>query len=242
MSFLFDGILIFICAAVVIVQTKRGFIKSIMHLGSTIASLFVAYAFTPALAAWLNTKVFLDKISGGISETLKSLTENKGTGGFDLDKLASDQPDAFTQILDRYNINMNSVSESIKGVFGAAEDAVESLADSIANDVSYAISSVCAFIAIFCAAMLVLGLLTMLLDFVFRLPVLKSANTLLGFILGVVCAIVLANLFSILSVHMIFALQSVDPEMFNQSVIDNSILLNFFANHNLLDTVSNVIG
>ncbi len=241
MSFLFDGILIFIIATVIIVQTRRGFIKSIMHLGSLIASLFVAYAFTPALAAWLNTKVFLGKISAGIAETLKSLTVN-ADGRFDLDKLVSDEPGAFTQILERYGIEMDSIKGQLDGVVDQAESAVNDLANTIAADVSYAISSVLAFIGIFAVAMIALSLITALLDVIFRLPVLKTANTLLGAILGVICAVLFANLFSIISVELIGALESVDPTMFNQDVVDKSILLKFFANNSLLDIVYNVIG
>ena len=243
MSLIFDGLLILLCVVIIVVETRRGFIKSVMNLGSHIAALFVAYAFTPKLAKFFNDNFFLEKISSGIRDTLKSLTENpSGEGTYNLSKLFSDLPEPFTEILDRYNVSLDSVSDQIKNVTDATEDAVNSLSDSISFGVANVLSSVAAFLLLFVGSILILKLVTLILDSLFKLPVLNSANKALGFLFGVVIALIIAFVFSILSVKLIGALNSISPDLFNQDVIDNSILLKFFANYNIFGVISNVLG
>lgn len=242
MSLIFDGLLIILCVVIVVVETKRGFIKSVMNLGSHIAALFVAYAFTPKLAKLFCDKFFLEKISSGIRDTLKSLTENPSGQTYNLNKLFEDLPEPFTQILERYNVSLDSVSDKIKNVTDATEDAVNSLSDSISSGVANVLSSVAAFLVLFVGSIIVLKLVTLVLDSLFKLPVLSTANTTLGFLFGVVVALIVAFVFSLLSVKLIGAMNSISPELFNQSVIDNSILLKFFANYNIFGVISDIIG
>lgn len=240
MSLVFDGLILIVCIIIVVVETRRGFVKSVMHLCSHIAALFVAYAFTPKLSAFLSEHFFLEKVSSGIRDTLKSLTAN-GEGGYDLSRLFDDVPEPFTQILERYHVSLDSLSDRLEGITGAAEDAVNDLADNIAGGVSGVLSSVCAFLLLFVASLLVLKLVTFILDALFRLPILSTANTALGFIFGVVIALVAAFVLSLLSVKFIGAMSSISPDLFSQDVIDKSIILKFFAKYNILGVIAGVI-
>lgn len=240
MSLVFDGLILIVCIIIVVVETRRGFVKSVMHLCSHIAALFVAYAFTPRLSAFFNEHFFLDKVSSGIRDTLKSLTVNS-EGSYDLSRLLDDIPEPFTQILTRYNKPLDSIADKIRDVTGAAEDAVNDLADHIAGDVAGVLSSVCAFLLLFIASLLVLKLVTFILDALFRLPILSTANTALGFIFGVVIALIAAFVLSLLSVKFIGAMSSISPDLFSQDVIDKSIILKFFAKYNILGVIAGVI-
>jgi Colicin V production protein. len=98
--------------------------------------------------------------------------------------------------------------------------------DVLANIISFAL--------IFAAAMLVLSIITWILDLIFKLPVLKAANTLLGLIFGVVCALVLAWLMGMVSIYLIGAMSSIYPELFNSTVVQNSVILKFISENNIL--------
>ena len=75
------------------------------------------------------------------------------------------------------------------------------------------------------------GLLTWILDLIFQLPVLKTANTFFGLIFGILAAILLAWVLSAMSVTLVRAMASVAPEYFSESVIENSVVLRFFSNN-----------
>lgn len=239
MSFLFDAVLILIFALTVFTSYKRGFVKSVMSLGSSIASVLAAYAFTPALADYLSRNFFLTKISGAIAETIKSIANENPDGTFDLLKLIEDMPEAFRELISRYNADISSFTEA---TVTSGEEVVMRLADTIASPVAGIISSVVAFIIIFVGSMLALTLITCLLDIIFRLPILKTANQVLGFAFGVVAAFVIVWTFSVLFTELIGALSSISPSLFGDDVVESSIILRLFSKYNLLGMIRTVLA
>lgn len=239
MSFLFDAVLILIFALTVFTSYKRGFVKSVMSFGSSIASVLVAYAFTPTLSDYLNQKFFLKRISGAIAETIKSISSENADGTFNLAKMLSDMPEAFRDLLDRYNADISAFTGASEA---SGEDVVTRLADMIASPVSGIISSVVSFIILFAGAMLVLTLITWILDIIFRLPILKTANRILGFVFGIAAALVIVWTFSVLFTELIGALSSISPSLFSDDIIDGSIILRLFSKYNLLGMITSVLA
>ena len=70
-----DIIIVAVTVIMIVVSCKRGIVKTVMSLVSGVASLFLAYAFTPMLSAILKEKVFLRKFAEGITDTVASLSE-----------------------------------------------------------------------------------------------------------------------------------------------------------------------
>ena len=241
MSLIFDGIILVAALVSIIVGAKRGFVKSIMGICTLIAALFVAFAFTPALSDYIERSEPVKEITQNITDTLGSLSKTE-EGSYDLLRLFDDMPDSFKQILDRYRVDAEELEDSANPKPNADESAVSGLASQIAGPVAKAISGVLAFSALFIGTVIVLKLLTALLDLLFKLPVLKTANTLLGFIVGVISAIVWAWVLSSLSVIFIHAMESVSPETFSPSVIENTIILKFFADDGFANILKSVIG
>ena len=232
MSLVFDIIILVVCVTSIILGAKRGFIKSVMGVCTLIAALCLSYAFMPTVSTYIRNSEIIDNISESIGDTIKSLSRSE-EGGYDLEKMFADMPDAFQQILDRYDADDNALAESIPPENSATEDVVDSLASTIAAPVADVISNVTAFLLIFIASVAVLKLLTWLLDMLFQLPVLKTANTMLGLLVGVVIALFWAWVLCPLSITFIRAMASISPELFNESVIDNSVILSYFADNKI---------
>ena len=57
MSFILDAILIVMCIVCVAVGTKRGFVKTVMSLLSSVISAIAAYTFTPYFANFIKGKI-----------------------------------------------------------------------------------------------------------------------------------------------------------------------------------------
>ena len=94
----------------------RGLVKSVMGLVTSVVSFVVAYAYTPVLADIVRDKYLSEPITNGIFETLKSLAFDTNTDLYNLDRLAVDMPEPFTSILERYNVNITTFTEKIKGI------------------------------------------------------------------------------------------------------------------------------
>ena len=241
MNFVFDGIILAVAIVAIVVSARRGFIKSIMGICTLIAALFVAFAFTPNVAQYIETSPVITEVSENISDTLKSLSR-KDTDSYDLARLFTDMPDSFQQILNRYGASAADLKKAIAPEADAAEKDVVDLSERIAKPVVSAISGVLAFLGLFIVSVAVLKLLTWLLDLIFQLPVLKTANTLLGFVVGVFNALVWAWVLSALSVIFIRAMSSISPTYFSETLIANTIILRFFADDNFGNILRMVIG
>ena len=53
MSFAIDAVILFCAIMIIWSGTRKGFVRSVMGLVSGIASLFVAYAYTPVLSEYI---------------------------------------------------------------------------------------------------------------------------------------------------------------------------------------------
>ena len=88
MSFILDAILIVMCIVCVAVGTKRGFVKTVMSLLSSVISAIAAYTFTPYFANFIKEKFLMESVSGGIADTIRSLVP-ASDGSYDLSSLFS---------------------------------------------------------------------------------------------------------------------------------------------------------
>lgn len=240
MSLIFDGILLTVCILSIILGAKRGFIRSVMGVCTLIAALFVAYAFYEPVADIVERQPFIQGISSSITDTIKSLSRNE-TGTYDLDRLFSEMPDSFQQILERYEADADELTQHVPAEPGVEETEVDRLSDLIAEPVAKAISGVLSFLALFVGAVIALKIFTWLLDLIFQLPILKTANTMLGFLFGVAAALVWMWVLSSLSVTLIHAMSSITPELFPDSLIDNTVLLKFFSTTGIGDIMDVII-
>ena len=234
MNLILDGVILLICVTCVILGTKRGFIKSLMGSCTLIAALFVAYAFSPALTAYIEQQPFIRNISSSITDTIKSLSENE-QGSYDLLRLFDEMPDAFQQIIDRYNADEEQLTDALPSEPEAEEEDVHLLSEMIAEPVARAISGVLAFLALFVGTVFVLKFLTWILDLIFQLPVLKTANSMLGFLFGVLSALLWAWVLSSLSVTLAKAMFSISPELFPEDLVEKTVLVKLFSSFRLQD-------
>ena len=242
LSLALDAVILFAAILIIWLGVRRGFIRSAMGLVSGIASVVAAYAYTPNLAAYIRKNYLIENITGGIAETLRSLALDTQTDLYNLDRLAADLPEPFTAILERYGIDVNTFIGQIRGLNGCGGDIVDAFAAQIAEPTTAVISSVIAFAILFFAVLLVLSLMTGLLDLIFTLPVLRSANVLLGFLLGLVEAAFFACLLATMMTVLVSALGAIDPGTFGTNVVEDAIVCQFVLKHNMLDKLVQALG
>jgi len=242
LSLAIDAVILFAAILIIWLGVRRGFVRSVMGLVTGIASTIAAYAYTPVLAGYIRKNYLIENITNGIAETLRSLALDTETDLYNLDRLASDLPEPFTSILERYGIDVEAFVGQIRGLSACDEAVVDAFAAQIAAPTTTVLSSVAAFVIIFCAVLFVLSLLTGLLDLIFTLPVLRSANLLLGFLLGAAEAAFIACLLASVMSVLAGSLGAVDPSLFGTDVVEDTIICKFIIEHNMLDRMTAALG
>ena len=97
-------------------------------------------------------------------------------------------------------------------------------------------------VVIFIIAFVVLKVVTCVVDGAFKLPVLKTANTLLGFVFGLILAVLFIMIYSELCAALVSALGPISPKLFGQDVVDKTLLVKFFSEHSVLNLVNKLIS
>lgn len=242
MSFAIDAIILLTAVVIIWAGTSRGFIRSVMGLGCTIASLFAAYAYTPMLSAYFKDHFLLKRITAGIYETMKSLAFDTSTDLYNLERLAVDLPAPFTDILERYGVAVDSFSAQLQGLSATTEEVVREFAEKIAEPTAGVIAYIGAFLLIYVAVNLVLALLTSLLDLIFKMPALRGANMFFGFVFGAGEAFIVTFLLAMLLSTLVSALGAIDPSLFGADVVENARICSFLLEHNLLQQLIDAAG
>ncbi len=233
MSLAIDAVILLGAVLIIWNGARRGLIRSVMSLAGGIASFIAAYAYSPILAAYIKEKFLVESLTDNIDSTLRSIALDTNTDMYNLDRLAVDLPKPFTDILERYGFD-SSFAERLRGLTDCEADVVRGFAEDIATPTADVIASVLAFIGIFVAAFIVLSLLTWFLDLVFKLPVLKSANTFFGFVFGVAEGALFAFASATLLSVLVTALGSVEPSLFGEAAVNETIICKWLLAHNPL--------
>ncbi len=241
MTLAIDAILIFTAVFCVWAGARKGFVRSVMGFISTVVSAIAAYAFTPALSAWVEERFLRERITDGVAESLRQLSLDTTTDLFNLDRLISDPPKFFNDLIARYHVDLSALKDLMTGIDRAGEESVRSLSERIAAPTSSAIASAVSFAVIFLGAFLVMTLFTALLDLIFRLPVLNGANMFFGFLVGVAEAAVFVSVLALVLSVLVRALGAFDPTLFGDEAVNNTILCSFLEKHNIFTFLSAVL-
>jgi len=228
MSFIIDLVIILIAVSAVYLGIMRGFVRSVMGFASVILAVAAAYFFTAPVADWLDERIIGSWVSGIVDDSLTGIV-HAGTQNLSLEKIFTDRPEALTAIAEQFGADLDAISAHYYDVLaGAAEqDALAELSAMIASPTAAAISTALAALGVFIAALIVTRLVTFFLDMICRLPLLDRLNTFLGLLFGAASAVVLAWVAANLAVAIVLAFESIEPGVFNESVISGSIIVKF---------------
>ena len=241
MSLAIDAVILIIGIIIILVAAKKGLIRAVMGFASSIASLFLAYAYTPVLADYIRNEFLIDRITGNISETLKGWSFDTASDLYNLDRLITTPNADFSSVIERYGVGLDKIADRLRGLVGVTETEVHSVAEEIASPTSNVLASVIAFLAIFVVAFLVLSLITKILDAIFKLPVLSGINKLLGTLFGIVEAVFVAWVLSIALAALVGALGAISPDLFGADVVEKSIICRFFVEHNVFTWLTDLL-
>lgn len=215
----------------VIFGLRRGFISGVLSLGSLILSVFIAFQAYPTLAqnlqsneSLVNTLVHYTDASSRIKDLELALTPVT-----DLTQNALDQ------VME--NANLPSVLESFVRQ-NVAQQAFASIGSVNISEylnqtiISVSLNILC-FILCFLAAYIVLSLLSHMICYVFRLPVLRHLDALMGGAFGALRGVLIVMVLAAI----VPVILTVSPIEQVEELINASKLAGFFFRDNMITAV-----
>ena len=196
---------------------KRGFVRSVLGLGSIIISLVLALVLYPVVSGFMTNSVIGQYVSENVSGALVSSEKN---------------PDSLSAEEANRSLKMPS------GIAAVIENGISSAKDSVMTSVTNGVTStainIISMIAVFLLVRLIMWLLSMLLDALTKLPVISSVNKLLGGALGIASGI-LAVYILLAAVTFVAAVNSSNKIVNN--VLESSVVSGMYNENFILDII-----
>lgn len=230
-----DIIILIILGIGLLTGLYRGFIHSVLNLGSGLLSFVASFFLYPKLA---------DVVSGNpeIIRMISSFTDSESLLG-DLDlsnKLVSVlDPTNIAAIVERADLPEpigTLLGHNLAGqVFSPLGNLATNVGDYVNQTVISVSINVLCFLVCFVACYLLLTIFSNLLRAVFRFPVLKQLDSIAGGVFGLLTGVLLC--FALLT--LLPLLESVVPIPGFREVVDQSLLAGYFTNGSLIISIMN---
>ncbi len=188
MPYVIDIALLVIFVLIVVRSAKKGFGKIVLDLAATVLSFLAAYLFSRPAAEFLYEKFVRKMIEKSVADKLTASSAANSLK--QVQEVVSGLPDTLIAFSKSMGISIDKLVNSLTKADLSAGNIASSVTETVIRPVAIVMMAAVCSLIIFIVASIVLGLLTRLINKVFKLPVLKGANKSLGACLGVVKGIV----------------------------------------------------
>lgn len=199
MWLILDLVIILVIALYAVSGAKKGLIKALCGIGVTIVSLIIAVNFHSPLAAYFRSTLIYEQLTENLSNKVETYVKDN-TDSQSFSEFINDAPEGVDIILKGFGTSLEDLSAKMDAMIESGEtNLAAGLSDYIVKPAAKMLSNALSIIVMFIASLIVLNLALLLLDLIFKLPVLNFANKFGGFIAGaaigllisfVVCAVI----------------------------------------------------
>lgn len=213
-----------------ILGAKRGAVRSLLNLGSTVLVVFLSSWLGKLLAQFIYG-AFIQK---GLTDTIaKSLADNAKQAGTDtyVTSVLSSLPQYIRDSISALGIDLSSFTSSIDSTQSVnlwANSAAVQL-EKLLAPIYTALISLVSVLALFIILMIFRKILVNIICKVFDLPVLKQVNGFVGAIVGLLEGVLFIFIICMV-LHIMLPYQAEIPAIFSDSSINSTILFKQFYN------------
>ena len=197
MKWFLDISVLLLILTTVIMCAKKGFLRSVLGAAKTVIALILTFCFSGRVSLWLDEHVVGHRVFSYVYDRFTAMFEG-GEGTVDLSHILNNIPNWLRVLLESMGVDVSSIGGRYAGLTDTTHAKLEEMAHSFADPISSFISDLLAYALVFLISLLVLTLLAYLLGKIAELPVIRTCDRLLGFALGVVCAILYASVYTVL--------------------------------------------
>lgn len=214
LPFIIDIILIVVFAGCIIDGRKKGFVKMILSVVATVIALFIAKEYAEPVANWINESFVHGRIVESIS---RAISDSVGSGAA---AIANALPGYIVRAAEAIGLSAKEITADL-GSNVTSVQAAEQICTAVEGAFIVPAIKIVSFFIIFAIGSAILNFAASFINGIFKLPLIKSVNKLLGAILGGV-----KGLIAVLIIGLVFWLiSSIAPETpFAAAVEDSAII------------------
>lgn len=218
-------------AVTVIVCWSRGFIRSMLGVAKTLIAVIVTYLFGGRVSAWLAEQLIGDRITNYVHTRFLAMHE-QGAEVFDLAHIVENLPN-WLKVLMQHTDTSSATGTDYSGISEASGEQLYDMAQSFAAPITNVISDFLGYSAVFLVAMLILTLLAFILGKIADLPVIRTCDRLLGFLLGLVCAALYVSVFAILIFAVFSMIEGANEGFRFHEIMEQTMLFKYVYEYNI---------
>lgn len=208
-----DILLILVIALSAFIGYKKGFVKVIVKLGTFLIALVLAFLLQSSVAKFIGEDI-------GFKNTISTTVQNKLS---DYAKSKEDDKKTDIKMLEKTIDEINSAAEEKKA------EVIQKWANNIADFILKGLS----FIIIFFTVAIVMGILSLILNTVVKLPVLNTLNGVLG--LGSAVILMVFRIMILLTIiYFMSPLEIVEPVI---NYINTSCITKLLYENNIIVSI-----
>lgn len=220
----FDLIMLLIIVLVAASGYIRGAIKSVLSLAGGIVSIIAAYAFSNAVSPYIYDMFFRQSVSDKVSSSVSNSLDS-GSGNFG-DAVYNALPDFLREIVGESTLS-NAVGAAADGSQQQVTDAAVDAVQEIVAPIITALIGFIGVIILFVLLKIIIAVVIRAADVVNKLPVIGTANKIVGAVIGCIYGVVLA-----LAVSLIIGIMPSSESTGFNDMRQGSFFVNIFMDKN----------
>ena len=227
------SVLVLILVTVIVFWVK-GFIRSMLGFAKAVLSVILTYHFGPRLSVWVERALVGERVHTYVHDRFTAMFD-EAAATFDLSHVVENLPSWLRAILSTSDIS--EVGGDFLHMTDATADEMWQMAESFADPISRTISDFIGYALTFLGVMMVLSLVTLLLGKFADLPIIRTCDRLLGFLLGVVSAALYASVYTVLLFAILSMVEGSYASVPFHDAFDQTVLFSWIYDHNLFRVI-----
>lgn len=229
MNYLLDIFLFLLFLLITIISTERGFVDSVWSSVTIIGSFIVAYLFSSVVGEWICDNFVLKHISEYAYDIVESLIENN-VDSYNIAGLFESLPEEFITLAQNCGADISALEAQFASSLTLSSAELYSFAESVAAPLSQTLSNAIAIVSIFLISLLIFWLVGLVVKVIVKIPIIKTLNSLLGFVFGVLKGLVIVWILCV-TLSIFVERGFMDPETVEvlNNLTKESYIFNFFC-------------
>lgn len=224
MNYIVDIVLLLVIAYSVIVAVKKGFLRMLLEFIAYIVAIVSATLSANHFAPKLYESYFKDGVYRGLqarmgdSETIQIIDQARDA--------ISSVPGELRAVAEKFGVNVTGLTEKLEGMNHDGSVSLGIIADDIVAPIIISVCKITIFVLVTVIIIAILRIVISAINNIFKLPVLRTVNGLLGGVLGFILGLIKVFL---LVVILIIVAAIANNEMITKAV-DASNICDFVTN------------
>ena len=229
---LVDILIIAIFLITVGISTYRGFVKSAIGIAVILCSFIAAKMFGGPIGEWIDGVFMFNVIDDAFASFLQA-TLGELAGSIDTAALVEKIPESFKSIMDLVGADAHELISSVVSIDIITEDNIREVSASMARPISAFVSEVVGYLGVFIVGLVVFKLIGSLVVGIFKLPILRTLDQVLGFVIGSFTGFLLAWGFAVVFRTAMGLLSIQYPELLPFADTSGTYLYDFLVNFSI---------